>query len=58
MSPINHDLLVKATPLLTLLGALGAALTASGPTTPAGIAFNAALAANLPLLTTKTVYGI
>jgi hypothetical protein len=58
MSPVNHDLLVKASPLIALLQGLGAALSASGPTAPAGAVFSAALSANLALLTTKNVYGI
>ena len=53
---VGADLLVKATPLLTILQSLATALS-STPAAPAGAALVASLTALSPSLTTKFVYG-
>ncbi len=58
MSPVNHDLLVKFTPLITVFTALAAGLTAYPPTIPVATALNAALGATAISLPTKTIYGL
>ncbi len=55
MSPVNHDLLVKFTPLITVFTALAAGLTAYPPTIPVATALNAALGATAISLPTKTI---
>lgn len=53
---VGADLLIKATPLITILQALATALSAT-PAAPAGAALVSSLTALSPSLTTKFVYG-